>query len=386
MGRLPSQQYVEDLLASFTNAERRTIAAGGGGATSGAGAGGGIPSTSSVLPGSKTFAGCGDGSGGSSVVFKDPSEVPHTALLVEPAAKWRGITSTSTSGGCGGGSAGTSGTGGVGDCDAGFVDPFAGGSFEDLLQQFKDEDQAKVTRKKKKGGGKGDGAGATAAGGRIGGAGNGGDGGGGGDGGDVVDEGVPSKSKKKKKRKKKKSTAAAAAAAAAAATAAELEGAAASSLAPSAGEPLAGVHCTDGDSVSGSRQKQVRARQLQMDQKEREKVLSLQDVADYEVFVQSMVKSMELESQQIQRKYRLTEAKLKHTKDTRRMQLLSDEIGGLKRREKRFNTDVTFINSEVDRFHNSPAFKSVINRLISFPARVVGGGRGRAWTASLCSA
>ena len=39
------------------------------------------------------------------------------------------------------------------------------------------------------------------------------------------------------------------------------------------------------------------------------------------------------------------------------MKVLSEEIESLKRREKRYNKDVKFVNAELDRFHATPAFK-----------------------------
>ena len=71
-----------------------------------------------------------------------------------------------------------------------------------------------------------------------------------------------------------------------------------------------------------------------------------------------MIETMEGEKQQLQRKYRMAEAKLKHTRDSRRIRLLGEDIDNLKRREQRFNGDVAYVNEEVERFHNSPAFKA----------------------------
>ena len=48
---------------------------------------------------------------------------------------------------------------------------------------------------------------------------------------------------------------------------------------------------------------------------------ALQDVADYEIFVQRLVKSMEADKQVITRKYRMAEAKLKISRDPKRIQV-----------------------------------------------------------------
>ena len=101
----------------------------------------------------------------------------------------------------------------------------------------------------------------------------------------------------------------------------------------------------------------LQAKRDEMEQKEKLDKLSLQDVADYEIFVQGLVTTMESDKMQIARKYRMAEAKLKLARDPKRVQMLSDEIDSLKRREKRFNEDVAIINQEVDQFHSSPAFK-----------------------------
>ena len=199
-------------------------------------------------------------------------------------------------------------------------------SFEDLLQSFKDEDEA---RKNKKSGSKG-----------------------------ALEEGAPvatspdGPAKRKKKKKKKKKSAAASAAA---------DGGS-SMLADGQNDKAVPVASTAATSpktgtLTGIRQREIRAKRETMDAKEDDHSLTLQDVADYEVFVQGMIDAMEGEKQQLQRKYRMAEAKLKHTRDSRRIRVLGEEIDNLKRREQRFNGDVAYVNEEVERFHNSPAFK-----------------------------
>jgi hypothetical protein len=190
-------------------------------------------------------------------------------------------------------------------------------SFEDLLLQMKEEDENRGkpkgprSPKAKSGGGEGDDAATTPEGG---------------------------------KKKKKKAGAGTATGGSETAANAATNAAALSALAAA-------------DGARGDRQKQIQLRRDAMDLKEKARTLSLQDVADYEVFVQTLVRTMEEDKVHIQRKYKMAEAKMKMGKDTKRVKSLAEEIDSLKRREKRYNTDVAFVNVEVERFHASPAFK-----------------------------
>jgi hypothetical protein len=206
-------------------------------------------------------------------------------------------------------------------------------SFEDLLQQFKDEDEHRGKPKAAKS------PKAES---------------GGGDGGDHTADGAKKKKKKKKKTGGVSTAAAAAAGATAAAGAAGAAGDESGEAAAANAAALVAMAAADG--AKGDRQKQVQLRRDVMDLKEKANTLSLQDVADYEVFVQTLMRTMEEDKVQIQRKYRMAEAKMKIGKDTKRVKLLAEEIDSLKRRETRYNFDVAFVNEEVERFHSSPAF------------------------------
>eukprot|EP00039_Didymoeca_costata_P009196 m.121412 g.121412 ORF g.121412 m.121412 type:complete len:876 (+) comp14395_c0_seq1:134-2761(+) len=174
---------------------------------------------------------------------------------------------------------------------------FAEPCFEDLLQQFKDEDKAKQEKSKS-------------------------------------ETGI-TKSKKRKKKKKVKE--------------------------PVAEENVEENKNTTPDTSHNnnpSRRNALKIRKEEFITREKQGTLTTKNVLDFEEFLQTMVKTMETEKEKIRRKYRFAEAKLKLAQNAKRTQVCAEEIATLKRREKRFNEEVTMVNAEIDWFHASTAFKT----------------------------
>ena len=105
-----------------------------------------------------------------------------------------------------------------------------------------------------------------------------------------------------------------------------------------------------------NRQKELFARRDQLGLLERVNALSLYHIGEYEVLIQKIVRRMTADKDQIWRRYRLAEAKLKLARDARRQQQINDELAMLKRRERVYNLDVAAVNKEMNRFHKTAAF------------------------------
>eukprot|EP01051_Picozoa_sp_SAG22_P005958 SAG22_NODE_372_length_11551_cov_20.656741_12_plen_372_part_00 len=135
------------------------------------------------------------------------------------------------------------------------------------------------------------------------------------------------------------------------------------------------------------RQKAMLAKRDAMTAKQTANTLSMQDIVDYETYIQGLVKvTMEGEKQQLERSFKMAEAKLRMARDSRRQRALNDEFEKVRRRGMIFNEDVLAINvsskalsfccastvflsktvpfhvvplsqAEVERFHASAAFE-----------------------------
>ena len=108
-------------------------------------------------------------------------------------------------------------------------------------------------------------------------------------------------------------------------------------------KPVGGVICLSSVSfaVAGAlrvpesatpRHKALLTRRAALAAKELKGTLSLQDVADYETYVQELVKGMESETVQLSRSFKLVEAKVKMARDPRRADALNDEFEKLRLR------------------------------------------------------
>jgi hypothetical protein len=104
------------------------------------------------------------------------------------------------------------------------------------------------------------------------------------------------------------------------------------------------------------RQKVLIAKRDAMALKQVANALSLQDIVDYETYIQGLVKTMEGAKPQLERSFKMAEAKIRMARDPQRQRALTDEFEKVRRRGQIFNEDVVAINAEAARFHASDAF------------------------------
>ena len=110
-------------------------------------------------------------------------------------------------------------------------------------------------------------------------------------------------------------------------------------------------------SAATPRQKAMTAKRDAMVRKQVVNALSLQDIVDYETYIQGLVKTMESDKAQLERSLKMAEAKIRLARDPRRAHALNNEFEKMRRRGQVFNEDVIAITSEVERFHASAAFE-----------------------------
>eukprot|EP00937_MAST-01D_sp_MAST-1D-sp2_P004083 g4083.t1 len=118
-----------------------------------------------------------------------------------------------------------------------------------------------------------------------------------------------------------------------------------------------GQLCSQWFEATGAMQVELMSRKEALLLKAQRNAVTLKDISDHQMHISALIADMEKSKEEITRKYRITEALLKQAREPRRAGTIGARMEALRRREKIFNENVSFLNREVAWFHDSPAFK-----------------------------
>jgi len=100
-------------------------------------------------------------------------------------------------------------------------------------------------------------------------------------------------------------------------------------------------------------------------EKARVNMLTLRDISEHQLYINKVIGEMNCAKEYLKRKHTITQAMLKRTTEPKRRRVLEGKLQHFRKRETYFNQNVKIINSEIDWFHKSTAFKQAQQHVLT---------------------